>query len=68
MYSKCESSSLPNGFVVLPNFAAVICVFPGSKMVCILSFPFLTCLPSYFSMELSFYVLSVRIFDLILGP
>lgn len=55
---QCESLCLPNGSAVLPNFAANICVFPGSKMACILSFPFLPCLPSkqfHLSMELLFY-------------
>lgn len=52
---QCDSLSLPNGFAVLPDFAAVFCVFPESEMACLLFFPFLRCLPSYFSMGLLFY-------------
>lgn len=52
---QCESLSLPNGFAVLPDFAAIFCVFPESEMAWLLSSPFLPSLASYFSMELLFY-------------
>lgn len=52
---RCKSLSLPNGFAVLPSLAAMFFSSLEREMACLLSFPFLPCLPSYFSTELLFY-------------